>query len=252
MTDQRLAVVMENGNWKMKQRNLMFSAGMTDYLRAGLVLLLILLQSGVNGNATPQSADRLDRICAGIGNSYQCAQAVERSQLRKPALASVAMRARNGVRVKLRNGRWLTVSDVEKSGVEAAVVKYNFRDYLRDIGYFLLHRQYYEGDDYLLIQDTSGRQSELQDLPVISPDKSRLVTASNGISGGYNANGVQIWQLTKDGAVLEQSFDVKGWAPSDPVWTNNEEIRLVKTFPGSHKKETVVLRFSQQRWEMGH
>ena len=215
------------------------------------LMLLILLQTVVSANANPQSTDPLDRICAGINNSYQCAQAIERSQLRKPALASVVMRARNGVRVKLRNGRWLTVNDVEKRGDEASVVKYNFRDYSRDLGYFLLHRQYYEGDDYLLIQDTTGHQSELQDLPVVSPDKSRLVTASNGISGGYNANGIQIWRLTKDGAVLEQSFDVKGWAPSDPVWTNNQEIRLVRTFPGSHKKEPFVIRFNQQHWEMG-
>ena len=214
-------------------------------------MLLILLRTVVSGNATPQVADPLSKICAGLDNSYQCAKAIERSQLRKAANASVAMRTRNGVRVRLRSGRWLTVSDVEKEGDEAAVVKYNFRDYLRDIGYFLLHRQYYEGDDYLLIHDTTGRQSELQDLPVTSPDKSRLVTASNGISGGYNANGVQIWRLTKDGAVLEQSFDVKGWAPSNPVWTNNQEIRLVRTFPGSYKKEPIVLRFSQQRWEMG-
>jgi len=58
-----------------------------------------------------------------------------------------------------------------------------------------------------------------------------MVTASNGISGGYNANGVQIWQLTKGGAVLEQSFDVKGWAPSDATWTDTLEIRLDLT-PG--------------------
>ena len=232
----------------MKRRCVQFGSTIISDLPLTLMILLLTV---VSGNATPQSADPLDKICSGVNNTYQCAQAIERSQLRKPGLASVVMRTRNGVRVKLRNGRWLTINDVEKKGDEASVVKYNFRDYSREIGYFLLHRQYYEGDDYLLIQDTTGQKSEVQDVPVLSPDKSRFVTASNGISGGYNANGVQIWRLTKDGAVLEQSFDVKGWAPSDPVWTNNQEIRLVRTFPGSHKHENFVIRFNQQRWEMG-
>jgi len=243
---------MENEKWKMitRQRiDLLFGAGMTDYLRAHMVLLLLLLHSAGGAKASPQAGNQLNAICAGIDNSYDCAQAIERHQLSKPEYTRLAVRARNGLRVRLRNGTWLTVEDSQKKGEEASVVKFSFRDYLRDIGYFLLHRQYYEGDDYLLIQDTTGNKFELQDLPVISPDKRRLVTASNGISGGYNANGVQIWQLTKRGVVLEQSFELKGWAPSDPVWTDNLEIHLLKTLPGSGGKETVVLRF-RGRWQI--
>jgi len=230
---------------------LLFGAGMTGYLPARLVLLLLLLHSvgGATAKASPQASNQLNAICAGTDNSYECAQAIERHQLRKPQHARLAVRARNGLRVRLRDGTWLTVKDSQKKGDEASVLKFSFRDYLRDIGYFLLHRQYYEGDDYLLIQDTTGNKFELQDVPVISPDKRRLVTASNGISGGYNANAVQIWQLTKRGVVLEQSFEPKGWAPSDPVWTDNLGIRLVKTYPGSGDKETVELRFSR-RWQM--
>jgi len=237
----------------MKQRICLplFGSGMTDYLPVRLMLLLLLLHAvdGATVKVSTQAGDPLTAICAGTDNSYECAQAIERHQLRKPKYARLAVRARNGLRVRLRNGTWLTVQDSQKKDDEASVIKFSFRDYLSDIGYFLLHRQYYEGDDYLLIQDTTGNKFELQDVPVISPDKRRLVTASNGISGGYNANGVQIWQLTKAGAVLEQSFELKGWAPSDPVWTDNLEIRLMKTYPGSGGKETVALRF-RGRWEM--
>jgi hypothetical protein len=241
---------MRNGKWKMKQRiDLMFGAGMIDYLPPRLMLLLLLLHSAGGAEANPQTSSQLNAICAGIDNSYECAQAIEHHQLRKPEYARLAVRTRNGLRVRLRNGMWLTVKDFQKKGVEASVLKFSFRDYLRDIGYFLLHRQYYEGDDYLLIQDTTGNKFELQDVPVISPDKQRLVTASNGISGGYNANGVQIWLLTRRGVVLEQSFEPKGWAPSNAVWTDNLGIRLVKTYPGSGDKEAVELRFSR-RWQM--
>ncbi|MEP6912851.1 MAG: hypothetical protein ABI923_08865 [bacterium] len=225
------------------------SVGMADYLRPRLMLLLLLLHSVGGAEANPQNSKQLNAICAPTDNSYECAQAIEHHQLRKPEYARLAVRTRNGLRLRLHNGTWLTVKDSQKKGVETSVLKFSFRDYLRDIGYFLLHRQYYEGDDYLLIQDTTGSKFELQDVPVISPDKQRLVTASNGISGGYNANAVQIWQLMKSGVVLEQSFELKGWAPSDPVWTDNLGIRLVKTYPGSGGKETVALRFGG-RWQM--
>ena len=234
----------------MKQRiHYLSGAGITNDLPARLMLFLLVLSSVVGAKASIQTRNQLNAICAGTDNSYECAQAIERQQLRKPKYTRLAIRARNGLRVRLRNGTWLTLQDSQEKGDEASVIKFSFRDYLRDIGYFLLHRQHYEGDDYLLIQDTTGSKFELHDVPVISPDKRRLVTASNGISGGHNANAVQIWQLTKGGAVLEQSFELKGWAPSDPVWTDNLGIRLVKTYPGSGDKDTVALRF-RRRWEM--
>jgi hypothetical protein len=93
----------------------------------------------------------------------------------------------------------------------------------------------------------------LQNLPVISPDKRRLVTASNGIDGGYSANAIQIWRLSGRGMVLEQTIAPKDWGPSDAKWTDKVTIRVVKNLPisgGSEaRKEGVTFRF-RRRWQM--
>jgi hypothetical protein len=238
----------------MNQRSrLMFFNAIKDHRLAVLVLLLLILCPVVVARAHAQARDQLNAVCAGIDNSYECAQAIERHQLQKPEYKSAALRAGTSLRLQLRNGRSLPVKDFQKRGDESSVVKYSFRDYLRDIGYFLLHRQFYEGDDYLMIQDTTGRRFELQDLPVISPDKLRVVTASNGISGGYNANAVQIWRLSKRGMILEQTIAPKGWGPSDAEWADSLTIRVVKNLPVSGESEapkgTATLRF-RGRWQL--
>lgn len=232
---------------------LIFFETIKDHRLAFQVFLLLILCPVVIARAHAQARDQLNAICAGIDNSYECAQAIERQQLQKPENASAAIRAGTSLRLQLRNGRSLPVKDFQKRGDEASVIKYSFRDYLRDIGYFLLHRQFYEGDDYVMIQDTTGHRFELQDLPVVSPDRLRVVTASNGINGGYNANAIQIWRLSKRGMVLEQTIAPKGWGPSDAEWTESLTIRVVKSLPVTGEieapKGTATLRF-RGRWQL--
>lgn len=217
-----------------------------------MIILLIIGQVGAT-SANSQHPNQLNSICAGIDNSYECAQAIERHQLQKSEYALVANRMRTSLRLQLRNGRSVVLKDFQKRGDEASVVKYSFRGYVRDIGYFLIHRQFYEGEDYLIIQDTTGRRYELQGVPVISPDKRRLVTASNGINGGYNANAIQIWRLSRQGMVLEQTIMPNDWGPSNAEWIDNLTLRVVKNLPvsgdGEARQGAVTLRFDR-RWHI--
>jgi tetratricopeptide (TPR) repeat protein len=198
-----------------------------------------------------QDLSQLNSICAGIDNSYQCAQAIERHQLQKSEYSPTVNRAGSSLRLQLRGGRSVSLRDFQKRGDEASVVKYSFRDYLRDLGYFLIHRQFYEGVDYLMIQDRTGRRYEMQDLPVISPDKRRLVTASNGIGGGYGANAIEVWRLAGRSMIREQTITPEDWGPSDAEWIDNQTIRVVKNLSGADeaRKRHVIFRF-RRRWQM--
>jgi len=96
---------MENGKLTMKQRiHLLFGLGITNDVRASLVFLLLFVHSVVSTEASPQTRNQLDDICKSLDNSYQCAQAIERHQLRKPVYKRVVVRARDGLRVRLRSG----------------------------------------------------------------------------------------------------------------------------------------------------
>jgi hypothetical protein len=82
------------------------------------------------GQTAAPAPEQLDDLCAGIDNSYECAQAIERHQLQKSENGRRAMRDGEQLRLKLRSGRWQTIKDHKKGNDEASVVKYSFREYI--------------------------------------------------------------------------------------------------------------------------
>jgi hypothetical protein len=174
----------------------------------------------------------LDRLCAELQNSYQCAQAIERHQLQQPHFAARVQRDGASLRLQLHSGRWLTITDPpEASDDEVHATFHNFRDYFPEIGYYLLHRQFYEGEGYLLVHQDSGSRYELHALPVVSPDRQRLVAASDGFRGGYSPNVIQIWRLAGNRMELEWSFEPQDWGPAHPLWLDSRAIRVQKNSP---------------------
>jgi hypothetical protein len=195
---------------------------------------------------------KLDDLCAGSDNSLECAQEIERYQLQRPENARLVKRVRGELRLKLANGRWLAVEDQKVSDEEASVVKHSFRDYL-PIGYFLLHRQFYEGVGYLMIEGKTGARFDLHDIPLISPDKRRLVTASDGVTGGYSPNAVRIWRLSQKGMELEQTLEPEDWGPSDPTWVDSQTIRVTKRYPKAEEtapEGVSVIVYRDGKWQM--
>lgn len=201
-----------------------------------------------------QSNEQLAALCADIQNSYECAQAVERHQLKKPEYAGRAARNDKALRLQLRDGKSVTVTDSQPAD-EASVIKYSFRDYLSEIGYFVLHRQYYEGEEYVMLHDQTGKMFPLPSVPIISPDKSRVVTTFPGLSGGYSPNAVQIWRVTPAGLVQEYAAHPRAWEPTDAVWVDNATIRLTtRTFPGTDgtiRTRTVEMKLRENKWVLG-
>lgn len=201
-----------------------------------------------------QSDEQLAALCADIQNSYECAQAVERHQLQKPVLARQVARKGKALHLQLRDGKNLTVADTQPAD-EASIVKYSFRDYLSEIGYFLLHRQYYEGEEYVMLQDQTGKMFPLPNVPVVSPDKSRLATTFAGLSGGYSPNTVEIWLLTPAGLAQEFTTHPRDWEPTGAVWVDNATIRLTTRTPpgadGNIRTQTVELKLRENKWMLG-
>lgn len=194
---------------------------------AALVAAPIAQSNGQNPGMSVRPAG-LDSLCIGTDNSYECAQLIEKHQLSKPQNARVVTRTLGGLRLRLLNGKTLVMENREEGD---SVRRFSFRDYPKGIGYFLLHRQLYEGDDYLLIHARSGKQFALQERPVISPDGLRIVTASAGLSGMSSGNAVQIWRIQPRGLELEFELSPKDWEPSDPQWRSNRTIRLRQQAP---------------------
>ena len=217
-----------------------------NHTLAAVAVGLVLSQT----NPAPSTV-ALDSLCTGLDNSYACAQAIEAHQLSTAQITPLATRTAGGLRLRLSNGKTLSVNDTGTRD-EGSEIRFSFRDHL-SIGYFLLHRQAYEGADYVLIHARSGRRYPLQDVPAISPDGSRLVTASAGLSGGYAANALQIWRVRSDGIQLEFELRPQDWEPSDAAWLDGQTIRLKKQAPllgEAREFSTTVLFKLREKWTM--
>jgi hypothetical protein len=194
----------------------------------------------------------LDSLCIDIHNSYECAQIIEKHQLSKPQIARVVTRTPTGLRLRLLNGKTLAMQNREEGD---SVRRFSFREYPKGVGYFVLHRQLYEGADYLLVHARSGEQFVLQERPVISPDRLRIVTASAGLSGMSNGNAVQIWRLQPRRPELEFELSPRDWEPSEPKWLDSKTIRLRQQAPhvgeGRAFSRSVDLVRRQGKWKLG-
>jgi hypothetical protein len=200
-------------------------------------LTLVLILAGAMAPAALQLPDPLAHVCAGLDNSYDCASAIERHQLARPELARMAARTRVGLQLRLLDGRARTLADAGTLD-DIDLVRFTFRDYLKDIGYFIVHRQHYETTDYVLVHAQSGREFAIEDLPVVSPDRTRLVTALAGLSGMSAGNGIQIWRLEPDGLRLEFELRPDDWEPADLQWEGAQAIRLRKLVPMHSRSRT--------------
>jgi hypothetical protein len=95
----------------------------------------------------------------------------------------------------------------------------------------------YEGRYYVIVDMVSGKTTELQSFPVVSPDGRRFVTASADFEAGDSANELQIWKVTPSGPQLEWSMRpgsdlnhpnpaVLSWGPIRPRWRDQATVSI--------------------------
>jgi hypothetical protein len=118
----------------------------------------------------------------------------------------------------------------------------------------VLHRQYYEGDDYVMLHDQTGQTFPLPGVPIISPDQARLVTTFAGLSGGYGDNTVQVWRIAPAGLTREFTTEPKEWEATGATWSDSSTIRLETRTPpagdGTVRTRTVTLRLRDNAWTL--
>lgn len=211
------------------------------------VTLTVLLSLGVvaEARADNRASAELNALCQNVANNFRCAQVIERHQLRRREYAGLVSRVRTGLRLRLRGGRFVTLRNGE--------TEHLFREYLRDTGYFLVHHQYYEGNNYLMVHDVTGQRQLIPSLPTISPDKQRLVAVYDGEEADSYA---EVWRLTSRGMVRERRIELtegQGYFDDNGVsWSDNQTIILTKNLSPetdpSNRTIPVTLRLRSGRW----
>lgn len=125
--------------------------------------------------------------------------------------------------------------------------------HLTDIDAHVVYEQMYEGHAFALVHGTYGWSAVLDDAPLLSPDRTRLLTASHDTEAGYVANRARIFRITPDSLVLEWEIAPERWGPEDAHWVDDRTVRLQRV-PAVGQADSatlagpMVVRLVSGRW----
>jgi hypothetical protein len=138
-------------------------------------------------------------------------------------------------------------------------VRHRYLGFLPGLPYDIVVREYYEGQAYLAIHETSGDTTQLDALPVIAPNRTRLLVASADLDAGYAPNRVTIYRI--EPARLRQEWQLEtadyaantGWAADSARWQDSltiEAVRLVPSDRGPARAGHVRILRTGGAWQV--
>jgi hypothetical protein len=171
---------------------------------------------------SPMPVVQMAGLCDTIGNSAQCARAIESHQL---GLTPGVSRTRAGLCFQRTNAPPICQRD-DSTG--------QFPSWFYYVGtlsrphYHILWRQFAEGNGIRVINAATGHASDLDDIPVPSPDARWLAVASCDLIAQYNPNELSIWRVDPDSLVEVWRLKPDGWGPAPPTWLNKQTVEFVR------------------------
>lgn len=124
-----------------------------------------------------------------------------------------AVRSNGDLTFKLANGKSLTLQDDNRgcSGDDNNPVELCHRfTMLADLPsrhFFLVVEGYYEGADFFLIDDRTGRETQIDAVPIFSPNGEYFLVQDDNEASEHE-NNLEIWRREGDGAVLEWAHSI--------------------------------------------
>jgi len=74
--------------------------------------------------------------------------------------------------------------------------------------FYLVVTAYYEGADYFLIDDRTGRKTRIGAVPIFSPDGKHFLVQDDNVAWDHE-NNLEIWRRENDGATLEWANSIQ-------------------------------------------
>lgn len=114
--------------------------------------------------------------------------------------------------------------------------RYIFIDYYKDSGFYVVFLRAHEGDTHKMISEKDGKEYFVMEPPAVSPDRTRVVTAS--ASDYEDENGVFIWRMEDGLLISELSYKPSSKGPYAKYyyfkrWKDNKTIEIYKHFHAS-------------------
>lgn len=130
----------------------------------------------------------------------------------------------------------------------------DYLQYLSQVGFFVFRNNIYEGGNYSLVNDKSGKEIIIQGFPKVSPDAKHIITTNQDAEAGFEFNGIQIFGFPNGRfeKLLEKEFE--NMEPHTPKWIDSKTIEIT-LIPPSFDKETKpknikVIMNKKGKWEI--
>ena len=161
------------------------------------------------------------------------------------------------------NGRsraYTTKGDCE--GLEGDCRAYALLALVQPADFFLVRDWFYERVGCLLVDQRTGRETELPDMPYLSPDGDRLLVV-NGSDGGGGYWPLQIWRRRGDAAFVEwkqsdtptslpEVTSVSQWHQDGRIGLTMVSVSPVEPPPAGYvpKRTSASLNLTNQGWKL--
>ncbi|MEW6711967.1 MAG: SH3 domain-containing protein [Candidatus Riflebacteria bacterium] len=125
------------------------------------------------------------------------------------------------------NGKVVLLEDNPVMGEESQANR--FMGQIAGQPFWLVSQVGWEWHKFNIISTRDGDLTEIDEVPVFSPDSTRFVTANCDIHAGFTPNRIQIYKVNPEGRVShEWSQEPEAWGAEDPVWHSDSKIGFTR------------------------
>jgi hypothetical protein len=123
-------------------------------------------------------------------------------------------------------------------------------------GFLLVEVVLMEGGQFLLIDERTGAELDIDGVPIVSPDGSRFATASLDLVAGHVPNRLAVYRFTPDGIEREWVHEPRGWGPSEVEWLDATTLRFQRntidldTAPHTVSQIGATARLGEAGWRL--
>ena len=166
--------------------------------------------------------------------------------------AEEGKRLRTAGRVVQRAGRTLWLRPAAAAALRLvdnpaedydANVAYEYLATIPALRQWLVAVHLYEGGYFLLIDQRTGRRTEIWSPPAVAPDGRHFVCGNSDVLAHYEPSGLQLWAA--DGPRLRKLWERQtAWGASAPRWLDNRSIVFEQDYPENGDVDTRVVRLT--------
>ncbi|MBT2557829.1 hypothetical protein J7E24_08530 [Hymenobacter sp. ISL-91] len=148
---------------------------------------------------------------------------------------------RAGRTLHLRPGKAAELRLTNKPVDDERYIAYEYVAALPEIRQWLLSVHLYEGGYFMLIDQRTGRRTQLMAAPVIAPDGRHFVCGNSDVLARFEPSGLQLWSLDEAAPRLLWERRTE-WGCTQPRWLDNRTILFEQDFFDKGDVDTRVVR----------